>query len=302
MTKFKKIPNRSDAYQNLLLDIPYPHELLDVFSSTDSIYKRLNPFSYNDEIAELEEQLTKELWRIIEDNLTARQKEVVKLYASGKTQVEIAKQLGVNQSSIVKCLAPETLIRFSAGSISIHDIWVDCHLHNHTSLFEQPLLCFNEDTKNSLTTTTIKSVVRNEIKPLISIITSSGKSIRATADHQFYTPQGWLELEEILTQNEKLTVYSPYGIVYEHIVNYWSGDKDFTYDIEVAPPFHNFIANNIIVHNCINGNVDYKNKDKKGKPIMYGGVRAKLRKIAKEDKRLNEILQQIAELRESDPF
>jgi transcriptional regulator len=128
---------------------------LDIFSDNDSIYKKLNPFSYNDDIAELEEQLKKELWRIIEDNLTERQKEVVKLYASGKTQIEIAKTLGVNQSSITK---------------------------------------------------------------------------------------------------------------------------------------------------CINGNVDYKNKDTKGKPITYGGVRLKLQKIVKEDQKVNEILQKIADLRDSDPF
>jgi len=155
MNKFNKIPNRSDHYQNLLLEISYPHELLDIFSDNDSIYKKLNPFSYNDDIAELEEQLKKELWRIIEDNLTDRQKEVVKLYASGKTQIEIAKTLGVNQSSITK---------------------------------------------------------------------------------------------------------------------------------------------------CINGNVDYKNKDNKGKPITYGGVRLKLQKIVKEDAKVNEILQKIADLRDSDPF
>jgi predicted DNA-binding protein YlxM (UPF0122 family) len=155
MRDFKKIKNRSDHYQAVLLEISYPHELLDIFSDTDSIYKKLNPFSYNDGIAELQEALNKELWRIIEDNLTERQRQVVKLYASGKTQIEIAKQLGVNQSSITKCL---------------------------------------------------------------------------------------------------------------------------------------------------NGNVDYKNKDLKGKPITYGGVRLKLQKIVKDDVKVNEILQQIADLRDNDPF
>ena len=155
MRDFKKIKNRSDVYQAVLLEISYPHELLDVFSDTDSIYKKLNPFSYDDNIAELQEQLNKELWRIIEENLTDRQKQVVKLYASGKTQIEIAKMLGVNQSSITK---------------------------------------------------------------------------------------------------------------------------------------------------CIHGNVDYKNRDDKGKPITYGGVRLKLQKIVKEDAVVNDLLARIADLRDNDPF
>lgn len=104
MSNFKKIPNRSDNYQAVLIEISFPHELLDIFSDHDSIYKRLNPFAYNDNIAELEEQLKEQLWRIINENLTDRQKEIVKLYASGKTQMEIAKALGVNQSSITKAL------------------------------------------------------------------------------------------------------------------------------------------------------------------------------------------------------
>lgn len=101
---FRRLRNRSDAYQSTLLEIAFSHELLDIFDANDSLYSRLNPFAYNDKIAQLEDDLKEELWRIIEENLTARQKEVVRLYASGKTQIEVAKILGVNQSSITKCI------------------------------------------------------------------------------------------------------------------------------------------------------------------------------------------------------
>lgn len=104
MKNYREIKNRSAGYQNLILEIAYPHELLDIFSDQDSIYKRLNPFAYDDRVASLQEELRVELWRIIEDNLTERQKQVVKLSAEGKTQIEIAKLLRVNQSSVVKAL------------------------------------------------------------------------------------------------------------------------------------------------------------------------------------------------------
>jgi len=97
-------PNRSEKYQHLIVETSCPHEMLEAFSNEDSIYKRLNPFSYNEQVSELEEQLRQEFWRIVETQLTTRQKEVLKLYSNGYTQQEIAKKLGVNQSSITKCL------------------------------------------------------------------------------------------------------------------------------------------------------------------------------------------------------
>jgi DNA-directed RNA polymerase specialized sigma24 family protein len=79
-------------------------EMLEAFPNEESMYRRLNPFDYNDMIAELEEELKKEFWRVIETCLTDRQKNVIRLYADGYTQMEIAKILNVNQSSITKSI------------------------------------------------------------------------------------------------------------------------------------------------------------------------------------------------------
>lgn len=95
---------RSDSYQHLLLEIAYSHDMMEVFQNEDSIYNRLNPFAYNEDLLELEDQLKVEFWRIVNTLLTPRQKEVIELYAEGKTQMEIAKLLDVNQSSITKSL------------------------------------------------------------------------------------------------------------------------------------------------------------------------------------------------------
>lgn len=99
-----KRQNRSDRYQWVLLETVCPNEMLESFSNEDGVYKRLNPFSYNDDIAELEDQLKKEFWRIVDTLLTDRQKQVIRLYSDGYTQMEIAKMLNVNQSSITKSL------------------------------------------------------------------------------------------------------------------------------------------------------------------------------------------------------
>ena len=96
--------NRSDKYQWVLLETVCSNDMMEAFCNEDSISARLNPFEYNEELIELEEQLKKEFWRVVDTLLTSRQREVIRLYADGYTQMEIAKMLNVNQSSITKSL------------------------------------------------------------------------------------------------------------------------------------------------------------------------------------------------------
>jgi len=78
--------------------------MMEAFCNEDGIYNRLNPFGYNEDLMELEDQLKVEFWRVVDTLLTPRQREVIRLYADGYTQMEIAKMLNVNQSSITKSL------------------------------------------------------------------------------------------------------------------------------------------------------------------------------------------------------
>ena len=99
-----KRQNRSDRYQWILLETVCSNDMMEAFCNEDSISARLNPFEYNETLIELEEQLKKEFWRVVDTLLTPRQKQVIRLYADGYTQMEIAKMLNVNQSSITKSL------------------------------------------------------------------------------------------------------------------------------------------------------------------------------------------------------
>ena len=99
-----KRQNRSDKYQYILLETVCSNDMMEAFCNEDGIYNRLNPFGYNEDLMELEEQLKVEFWRVVDTLLTPRQREVIRLYADGYTQMEIAKMLNVNQSSITKSL------------------------------------------------------------------------------------------------------------------------------------------------------------------------------------------------------
>lgn len=99
-----KRKNRSDSYQWVLLETVCSNDMMESFCNEDSIYNRLNPYNYDEDLLSLEDELKVEFWRIVDTLLTPRQKEVIRLYAEGYTQMEIAKKLKVNQSSITKSL------------------------------------------------------------------------------------------------------------------------------------------------------------------------------------------------------
>ena len=97
-----KRENRSSHYQQIFAETMCSNEMMASFCNEDSISSRLNPFQYSEDLLDLEDELKKEFWRIVEEELTDRQKEVLRLYAEGLTQTEIAKKLHVNQSSVAK--------------------------------------------------------------------------------------------------------------------------------------------------------------------------------------------------------
>jgi RNA polymerase sigma factor (sigma-70 family) len=99
-----KRQNRSDRYQWVLLETVCSNDMMEAFCNEDSIYNRLNPNHYDEDLMNLEEELKVEFWRVVDTLLTPRQRQVIRLYADGYTQMEIAKMLNVNQSSITKSL------------------------------------------------------------------------------------------------------------------------------------------------------------------------------------------------------
>lgn len=100
----EKRQNRSDKYQYVILETVCSNDMMEAFCNEDSIYNRLNPNHYDEDLMNLEDKLKVEFWRVVDTLLTPRQREVIRLYADGYTQMEIAKMLNVNQSSITKSL------------------------------------------------------------------------------------------------------------------------------------------------------------------------------------------------------
>lgn len=96
-----KKSNRSNGYQYIYTEQPYSSEMMAEFSEAQGLVENYNPED-REKLLDLRDDLKIEFWRLAQEHLTERQFQVIELLAKGYTQIEIAKQLNVNQSSITK--------------------------------------------------------------------------------------------------------------------------------------------------------------------------------------------------------
>jgi len=93
--------NRSNGYQHIFAEQSYSNDMMAEFSEAQGLVENYRPED-REKLLDLREELTEEFWRLVDNELTTRQAQVIRLLAKGYTQIEIAKQLNVNQSSITK--------------------------------------------------------------------------------------------------------------------------------------------------------------------------------------------------------
>lgn len=93
--------NRSNNYQHLFAEQSYSNEMMADFAESQGLVEHYDQED-RERLLDLHEQLTEEFWKLVDTQLTSRQSQVLRLLAKGYTQIEIAKQLNVNQSSITK--------------------------------------------------------------------------------------------------------------------------------------------------------------------------------------------------------
>jgi len=84
--------------------------------------------------------------------------------------------------------------------------------------------------------------------------TKSGKIINATANHKFYRVEGWHRLDKLVV-GDKIATPANSNIYWDEIISIEKGNRVKTYDLTIDS-VHNFVANDIIVHNSIEQDAD----------------------------------------------
>ena len=94
------------------------------------------------------------------------------------------------------------------------------------------------------------------------LTTHQGRTIKATANHKFLTPQGWKRLDQLLPTDYVAVPHmitaipQALGTVqWDAIQSVTPAGQEYVYDLTV-PGLHNFVANNFIVHNSIEQDSD----------------------------------------------
>ena len=88
------------------------------------------------------------------------------------------------------------------------------------------------------------------IKPVLRLTTRRGFSIRATANHKFLAGSGWLRLDQ-LAIGQKIRLPS----AWDRVTSIEPAGMEEVFDLTV-PDLHNFVADQIVVHNSIEQDAD----------------------------------------------
>lgn len=95
---------KSAAYQHKIIEISVDPVILSDFPIADGLSAQINISMYSEEFYDLRQQLIDEVMKLIYANLTKRQAEVVLLRLEGRTQVQIAEELQIHQTTVHKLL------------------------------------------------------------------------------------------------------------------------------------------------------------------------------------------------------
>ncbi len=147
------------------------------------------------------------------------------------------------------CLAGDTLIaRADTGErIPIRGV------------LDSPDICvwaLNQAT-NKIEKAPVSNAFRTGVKPVFRLATRPGRTIRATANHKFLTLEGWERLDE-LAKGQYIAFprhLADSGICWDEIATIEPAGEEEVFDLTV-PGFHNFVADDIVVHNSIEQDAD----------------------------------------------
>ena len=145
------------------------------------------------------------------------------------------------------CLTGDTLISTSCGDITIKEL-VD--KFNNGEQISVISINMNESPYHVIEELVSNAVLTKENADVLKISIESGIEIKVTPDHKVYVlDRGWIETKDLTTSDYVLEYDKDDILIAKRVLSIEEAGKEDVYDITTAIN-HNFIANNILVHNC----------------------------------------------------
>jgi DNA polymerase III alpha subunit len=173
-------------------------------------------------------------------NLSMSKEEVSKLW----DEVEAFSGYGFN-----KCLKGDSLI--TNANIG-KQVTIESLYENKSEILKKGFFVYSVSKDKKIVKRRVKNVFFNGIKSVYELQTLNGYKISATENHRFMCIGGWKRLKE-LKIGDSIACY--YKDVHNDSDVFWTvvtsinpDGESKTYDLEIEHD-HNYIANNIIVHN-----------------------------------------------------
>lgn len=143
------------------------------------------------------------------------------------------------------CITGDAMVSFVDGEHTLQSVY-----ERFKKGMELPQVFRCNEMMGLIELTNVVDIWQTGVKEVYEVTLNTGKKIKTTLDHRFYTEDGWFRLEEAVQL--KLAYQHGSKCKYGTIDEIKSVGFEMTYDMEVEGPHHNFVCNGFIVHNSVN--------------------------------------------------
>jgi len=158
---------------------------------------------------------------------------------------------GFAQFGFCRCLGGDTRIGdpLSGRTATLAELAAACDdSWGGGALLAPPISAVLSHVGGRLQPAAITAVYRNGVRPVYRVRSESGRTITATGNHPFLTPQGYRQLDDLAPGVEVAMQWSGADIYWEKLAAIQPAGEEETFDLTVEP-HHNFVAEGFVVHN-----------------------------------------------------
>jgi replicative DNA helicase len=124
---------------------------------------------------------------------------------------------------------------------------------------EQDIPVWSVNESLEMVPATMRRVFSTGIKPVLELNLASGRQVKATANHPFFTSDGWKKVAHLQTGSRIAAPNGVHasggGVHWDEVLGVAALGEEMVFDAQVDPT-HNFVANGLVVSNSLEQDAD----------------------------------------------